>query len=63
MKHRKTRSNYYQKLLEIEKEIVREDARVLKNRRKSIVEHKSSPGEANMGFDDLCSTIDFSSIF
>ena len=30
---------------------------------KSIVEHKSSPGEADMGFDDLCSTIDFSSIF
>ena len=28
-----------------------------------IIEHKSSPGEADMGFDDLCSTIDFSSIF
>ena len=26
---------------------------------KSIVEHKSLPGEADMGFDDLCSTIDF----
>ena len=48
----------------MEKEIVREDARVLKkNWRKSIVEHKSPPGEADMGFDDLCSTIDFSSIF
>ena len=35
----------------------------VKNWRKSIVEHKSSPGEADMGFDDLCSTIDFSSVF
>ena len=25
--------------------------------------YKSSPGEADMGFDDLCSTIDFSSNF
>ena len=63
MKHRKTQSNYYQKLLEIKKEFVREDARVLKIEEKSIVEHKSSPGEEDMGFDDLCSTIDFYSIF
>ena len=41
---------------------MREDARVLKIEEKSIVEHKSSLGEADMGFDGLCSTIDFSSI-
>ena len=38
--------------MEIEKEIVREDARVLKIEEKLIVEHKSSPGEADVGFDN-----------
>ena len=32
---------------------------VKKIEEKSIVERKSSPGEADMGFDYLCSTIDF----
>ena len=53
MKHRKTRSNKYQKLLEIEKEIVREDAWVLKNWRKINCWAQTITRRSRYGFQQL----------
>ena len=50
MKHWKNQSNYYQELLEIEKEIVREDARVLKNWRKIICWAQIITRQSRYGF-------------